>query len=137
MDAQALTGYIQQGIRQELTADGLRLYLPFFFGEGTHAPLCLYWDKNGVLHDGGRTVAELKNRAGDYRARIRNVLKNHDRVTLEGGQKLVVRHFQTCNPGPRQYLDYMGGLSRLLRVIALLTMPDFATVEEDGTVRLC
>ena len=32
MDAQALTEYIRQGIRKEVYADRIALYLPFFFG---------------------------------------------------------------------------------------------------------
>ena len=140
MDAQALTGYIWQGIRKEVSADGIRLYLPFFFGEGVTEPLCLLWDQKGVLSDGGRTLAELKKRTGDlrvYEDRIRNVLNAYGAVTLEGGHKLVVRHYQTCICGEESYLDYMGGLNRLLRVISLLCLPDTVTVEEDGTVGVC
>lgn len=140
MDARALTGYIWQGIRKEVTHDGIRLYLPFFFGEGISEPLCLIWDKKGVLSDGGRTLAELKKRTGDLRAyeeRIKNVLNAYGAVTLEGGHKLVVRHYQTCICGEESYLDYMAGLNRLLQVISLLSLPQTVTVETDGTVRLC
>lgn len=140
MDAQALTGYIRQGIRKEVTGDGIRLYLPFFFGEGDQTPLCLMWDKKGVLSDGGRTLAELKKRSGDlsaYEQRIKNVLGAYGAVTLESGHKLVVRHYQNCISGEESYPDYMAGVSRLLRVISLITLPDAVTVDEDGTVRLC
>ena len=140
MDAQALTGYIWQGIRKEVTDEEIRLYLPFFFGEGAVEPLCLIWDKKGVLSDGGRTLAELKKRTGDlrvYEERIKNVLAAHGAVTLEGGHKLVVRHYQTCICGEDSYLDYMAGLNRLLRVISLLMLPQNVTVDEDGVVSLC
>ena len=140
MDAEALTGYIWQGIRKEVTADGIRLYLPFFFGEGESEPLCLRWDRKGVLSDGGRTLDELKKRTGDlrvYEERIQNVLQAYGTVTLEGGHKLVVRHYQTCICGEESYLDYMGGLNRLLRVISLLTLPENVTIDKDGTVRVC
>ena len=140
MDAQALTGYIRQGFRKEVTADGIRLYLPFFFGEDASEPLCLIWDNKGVLSDGGRTLAQLKKRNGDLRAyeeRIQNVLGAYGAVTLEGGHKLVVRHYQTCICGEESYLDYMGGLSRLLQVISLLMLPSAVTVDQDGTVSLC
>ena len=140
MDAEALTGYIRQGIRKEVTADGIRLYLPFLFGEGESEPLCLHWDRKGVLNDGGRTLDELKKRTGDlrvYEERIQNVLQAYGTVTLEGGRKLVVRHYQTCICGEESYLDYMGGLNRLLRVISLLTLPENVTIDKDGTVRVC
>lgn len=140
MDAHTLTGYIRQGIRKEVYDDRIELYLPFYFGSGEGQPLCLIWDRNGVLSDGGRTFAELKKRVGDlsaYQRSIQNILRTNGMVTLEGGQKLVVRHFQTCISGSETYLDYLGGLSRLLRVIARISVVDTIMVDEDGTVRLC
>ena len=140
MDAQGLAGYIRQGIRKEVFDDRIELYLPFFFGNGEHEPLCLIWDRNGVLSDGGRTLLELKKRVGDlspYQRNIQNILRAHGMVTLEGGQKLTVRHFQTCIAGEETYLDYLGGLSRLLRVIAQISIVDTIMVDEDGTVSLC
>ena len=89
MDVQALNGYIRQGIGKEVFTDRIELYLPFFFGEGKTEPLCLTWDKKGVLSDGGRTLAELKKRVGDltaYAESIQNILKALGLVTLEGGQ---------------------------------------------------
>lgn len=140
MDAQALTGYIRSEIRKEVYADRIELYLPFFFGNGETQPLCLVWDKKGVLSDAGRTLAELKKRVGDltpYHDNIQNILSAHGMVTLEGGQKLTVRHFQICVSGEEEYKDYMGGLSRLLRVISLISVADTVTVDKDGTVRVC
>ena len=140
MDAQALTEYIRQGIRKEVYADRIALYLPFFFGCGETDPLCLFWDKKGILSDGGRTLAELKKRVGDltpYWDSIQNILKAHGIVALEGGHKLVVRHFQTCISGEQTYKDYLGGLNRLLRVIAQISVVDTITVDEDGTVHPC
>ena len=140
MDAQALTGYIQQGIRKEVYADRIELYLPFFFGKGESEPLCLIWDRNGILSDGGRTFAELKKRVGDltpYQDRIQNILKSLGMVTLEGGHKLVLRHFQTCISGEKTYKDYMGGLNRMLRAISLISIVDTVAVDKDGTVDLC
>ena len=140
MDAQALNGYIRQGIRKEVYTDRIELYLPFFFGEGKTEPLCLIWDKKGALSDGGRTLAELKKRVGDltpYKDSIQNILMSLGQVTLEGGQKLVVRHFQTCISGEHSYQDYLGGLNRLLRAISLISIVDTVTVDDDGAVYLC
>lgn len=140
MDAQALAGYIRQGIRKEVYDDRIELYLPFFFGNGESQPLRLIWDRNGCLSDGGRTFAELKKRVGDlsvYQRSIQNILRANGMVTLEGGQKLTVHHFQTCIAGEETYLDYLGGLARLLRVIAQISVVDTIMVDEDGTVSLC
>ena len=140
MDAQALTGYIRQGIRKEVYADRIELYLPFFFGNGESEPLCLIWDRKGTLSDGGRTFAELKKRVDDptpYQTSIQNILRSLGMVTLESGHKLVVRHFQTCYSGEKVYLDYLGGLSRMLRAISLISIVDTVTVDKDGVVHLC
>ena len=140
MDAQALGAYIRQGLRKEVYADRIELYLPFFFGEGGSEPLRLTWDRKGVLSDGGRTLSELKKRVGDLsplRDNIQNILHSLATVTLEGGQVLTVRRFQTCLCGEQQYQDYLGGLSRMLRAISLLSVADTVTVDKDGTVTLC
>ncbi len=140
MDAQALNGYIRQGIRKEVYTDRIELYLPFFFGNNVSEPLCLVWDKKGVLSDGGRTLTELKKRVGDltpYINSINNILKAFGTVTLEGGQKLVVRHFQTCISGDKTYKDYLGGLNRLLRAISQISIVDTIAVDKYGTVSLC
>lgn len=139
MDAQALAGYIRQGIRKEVHTDRIELYLPFIFG-GKEDALCLTWDKTGCLSDGGRTLTELKKRVKDltpYTDSIRRILKVNDLVTLEGGQKLTVRHYQTRITGDEESLDYLGGLNRLLRVISLISIVDTVQVMEDGTVRPC
>ena len=140
MDAQGLTDYIRQGIQKTVYPDRIELLLPFFFGEGDSPPLCLIWDKNGVLSDGGRTMKELKKRLGDlsaYRERIRNILNAMGMVTLESGHKLTVRHYQTCISPDGTYQDYMSGLSRLLRVISLISVVDAIKVDTDGTVQVC
>ena len=140
MDAQKLTEYIRQGICKKVYPDRIELSLPFFFGNGKEVPLQLVWDKNGILSDGGRTLAELKKRVGDiapYRHSIQNILAALGTVTLEGGQKLTVRQYQTCISGEETYQDYMGGLNRLLRAISLISIVDTVTVDEDGTVQLC
>lgn len=140
MDAQALNGYIRAQIRKAVYPDRIELYLPFFFGSDNDAPLCLIWDREGVLTDGGRTLRELKRRLGDlspYEKSIQNILAAFGMVSLEGGQKLVVRHFQTCVCGDKEFTDYLGGLSRLLQAIAQLSAVDTIAVDEDGTVRLC
>lgn len=140
MDAQALTGYIRQGMKKAVYPDRIELYLPFFFGDGENEPLCLTWDQKGVLSDGGRTLSQLKKRVGDltsYEHSIQNILTALGLVTLEGGQKLVVRHYQTCISGEQSYRDYLGGLSRLLRAISLISVVDTITVDEYGTVKLC
>ena len=140
MEAQALTGYIRQEIRQEVYADRIEVYLPFFFGNGESDPLCLIFNQKGVLSDRGRTLNELKKRVGDlspYQESIQNILLAHGAVTLEGGQNLVVRDFQTCIFGEETYIDYMGGLNRLLRAISLISIVDTLTVDEDGQVRPC
>ena len=140
MDAQALNTYIRQGIRKEVYADRIELFLPFFFGNGETDPLCLIWDKKGVLSDRGRTLTELKKRLGNltpYRDKIQNILASHGMVALEGGQNLVVRQFQTCISGETTYIDYMAGLNRLLRVISLISVVDTITVDAYGEVQLC
>ena len=139
MDAQALNGYILQGLRKEIYDDRIELYLPFSFGNRDASPLCLIWDRSG-LTDGGRTLAELKKRVGDlkpYEANIQNILRSLGMVALESGHKLVVRHFQTCVAGEHTYVDYMGGLSRMIRAISLISIADTVTVDTDGTVALC
>ncbi len=140
MDAQVLTDCIRQGIRKEVSADRIRLYLPFFFGNGESEPLCLIWNEKGVLSDGGRTLAELKKRVGDlttYQNRIENILSSLGMVELEGGHRLVVRHFQTRVSGENTSIDYMSGLNRMLRAISLISIADTLAVEQDGTVNLC
>ena len=134
-----MTGYIRQGIRKEVRADRIFLYLPFFFGEGQEE-ICLTWDEKGILSDGGRTFAELKKRVGDlapYRDSIQAILEKNGRVTLEAGHKLVVRHAQTCVCSGEVRMDYLHGLSRLLRVMSLISVVDTVTVSADGTVISC
>ena len=140
MDVQALNGYIGREIRRVAYQDRVEVYLPFYFGEGDSEPLCLVWDKNKVLSDGGRTLAELKKRVGDvtpYNESIANILKTYGNVKLEGGQKLVVRDFQTVIDGDRTYKDYSGGLNKLMRVISIISVVDKIKVDEDGAVIVC
>lgn len=139
MQPQAISQSIWQDIRKEVYADRILLYLPFFFGSGQEEPLCLTWDRNGVLSDGGRTLRELKKRIPNidpYQESIRNILRSHGLVTLIGGQNLTVQHYQTCLCGEETFLNYLGGLEQLLRVISQISIVDTITVEEDGTVRL-
>ena len=140
MDAQALNSYIRQEIRKEVHSDRIELYLPFVFGNGTSDTLCLVWNKDGVLSDGGRTFKELKKRVGDltpYSENIQNILTAHGMVTLESGHRLTVRNFQTCICGDDTYTDYMAGLSRLLRVISQISIVDTIKVDEYGAVYVC
>ena len=140
MDAQTLNGYIKQEIRKEVFADHIKLYLPFFFGNDNSDPLCLIWDKNGVLSDGGRTIKELQKRVGDmtpYADNIQNILASNGSVTLESGHILTVRHFQTRIYRDETNKDYMAGLSRLLRVISQISIVDAIKVDEHGTVCVC
>ena len=140
MDVNALNKYIRQEIRQELYDDLIEFYLPFFFGNDEGEPLRLIWDHKGILSDGGRTLTELKKRIGDltpYQDTIQNIVSHYGTVSLEGGQKLVVRDFQTCISGEKEYKDYAGGLSRLLQVISQISAIDMITVDTDGTVSVC
>ena len=140
MTPQALTQYIRQDIRKVVHADRIELYLPFYFRDTRQEPLRLIWDNRGVLSDGGRTIAELKKRVGDltpYQNSIQSILNACGTVSLESGTKLVVRHFQDLIRGETVCKDYTGGLSRLLRVISLISAVDTLTVSEDGTVWPC
>jgi len=140
MDAQALTDYIRQGVRQEVCPDRVELYLPFWFGNENSDPLCLVFSDKGVLSDGGRTLAELKNRLGDiapYQGRIQNILSSLGPVKLEGGHILTVPHFQTLLTDGKEMIDYMGGLNRMLRAISLISIVDTILVDEGGAVTLC
>jgi hypothetical protein len=139
MQPQALTQYIWQDIRKEVYADKIQLYLPFFFGSDRDEPLCLTWDRNGVLSDGGRTMTELKKRIPDitpYQESIRNIISTYGLITLVGGQNLTVQHYRTHTYLGETYLDYWDGLEFLLRVISQISVVDTITVDEDGTVRL-
>lgn len=140
MDSQALNGYIRQGIRKEVYADRIEVYLPFYFGNGKSDELCLVWDEKGVLSDGGRTLDELKKRLGDlspYRENIVNILEAYGTVILESGRILTVRNFQTCVYGDDEYKDYLGGLNCLIRVISLISVADKVKVDKYGAVSVC
>lgn len=140
MDVDALNGYIRQEIRRVEYPDRTELYLPFAFGGKADEPLCLTWDREGVLTDGGRTLDELKKRVGDIDVvgeNIQNILHSSGNVRLEGGQKLVVRNYQTVISGGKEYTDYLGGLDRLIRVISLISVSDSLKIDKDGTVIVC
>lgn len=137
MDAANLREYIWQGIRKEVYADTIELYLPFFFGAGVHEPLCLTWDRDGVLSDGGRTITELKNRLGDispYLDTIRMILSDCADCRLVGGQVIVKDHFQTVTYCGNEYLDYLGGLNQMLKAITTISILDTISVSEYGEV---
>lgn len=140
MNVQALNRYILQGIRKEVYEDRIELFIPFFFEKSKNGPLCLVWSKDGVLSDKGRTVSELKTRLGDlslYRNKIQNVLNAFGTVSLDGGQNLVVRSFQTVISGGEEYKDYLGGLNKLLRAISQISIIDRIHVDPHGTVSIC
>ena len=131
--ADKLKSYIWQDIRKEVYSDRVELYLPFCFGSGNDTPLCLTWRQDGTLSDGGRTLAELKNRLGDittYMDTIQEILARCYWVELVGGQNLVMSHFQTCIRGEEYFYDYVGGLTWMLQVISLISIVDTITVEE-------
>lgn len=139
MQAEKLYEYIWQDIRKKVYPDRIELYLPFFFGGNHDEPLCLTWDKNGVLSDGGRTLSELKKRLGDltpYHDTIRRILGASGNVTLVGGQNLVVKIYVTCIFGEEQYLDYLGGLRYMLKAISLISVVDTIQVSEYGEVSI-
>ena len=137
MSPEALQKYIRQDIRKEVHQDRIELYLPFFFESGDDTPLCLTWDKEGVLSDGGRTIAELRKRAGNidpYMEKLRRILNERCPVELAAGHQLVIRQFQTAISPEETYVDYLAGLSRMLRVISLISVIDTLSVSEDGEV---
>lgn len=137
MRPDALQKYIWQGIRKEVREDRIELYLPFFFASHADAPLCLTWNREGVLSDGGRTIAELRKRVGNidpYMEKLRRILNERCPVELAAGHQLVIRQFQTAISPEETYVDYLAGLSRLLRVISLISVIDTLSVSEDGEV---
>lgn len=137
MSPEALQKYIRQGIRKEVHQDRIELYLPFFFESGDDAPLCLTWNKDGVLSDGGRAIAELKKRVGDmtpHMEKIRRILNGRCPVELAAGHILVLRQYQTLITPEETYVDYLAGLSRMLRVISLISVIDTVEISEDGEV---
>lgn len=137
MQAEKLHEYIWQGIRKEVFPDRVELYLQFFFGSDRDEPLCLTWDRNGVLSDGGRTLSELKKRLGDiapYRDSIDRILAASGNVTLVGGQNLIVKSYVTCIDGEKQYLDYLHGLNQMLKAISQISIVDTIRVSKYGEV---
>lgn len=134
MQAEKLQGYIWQNIRKEVYQDEIELYLPFFFGNEQDEPLCLIWNENGVLSDGGRTMKELRNRLGDltpYMDAIHFILDQDAPVALVGGQNLVVKHHRTCIYLGEEYIDYLASLSWLLKTISRISVVDTLTLEEE------
>lgn len=137
MSPEALQKYIRQDIRKEVHQDRIELYLPFFFESGDDAPLCLTWNKDGVLSDGGRAIAELKKRVGDmtpHMEKIRRILNKRCPVELAAGHILVLKQYQSVITPEETYVDYLAGLSRMLRVISLISVIDTLSVSEDGEV---
>ncbi len=137
MKPEKLQEYIWQGTRKEVHTDKIELHLPFFFGYGDDTPLCLTWDKDGVLSDGGRTMSELKKRVGDmepYMEKIRNILNFRNPVELVAGHKLVVRQFNTVVTPEETYVDYRNGMSYMIRTISLISVVDTIAVSENGEV---
>lgn len=133
MKQEKLREYIWQDIRKEVYPDRVELYLPFFFGKESAEPLCLTWDRNGILSDGGRTMKELRNRLGDltpYMDAIHFILDQDAPVALVGGQNLVVKHNQTYSYMGEEYINYMASLSWLLKSISRVSVVDTLTLEE-------
>ena len=139
MDAVNLHTYIWQGIRKDVQADKIQLYLPFFFGAESDEPLCLTWSRDGVLSDSGRTVSELKKRVGDiqpYLHTIQVILSRCGDCRLVAGQAIVKDHFQTVISGEKQYSDYLGGLNLMLKAISLISTLDSISISDHGEVCL-
>lgn len=139
IDAVKLREYIWQGIRKEVHGDKIELYLPFFFGEGIDEPLCLTWDRKGVLSDGGRTISELKKRVGDIRPyldTIHAILARCGDCKLVGGQTIVKEHFQTVIIREEEHLAYLHGMNLMLKAITLISILDTISVSEHGEVAL-
>ena len=125
MDANAIHKYIWQGIRKEVYADRIELYLPFYFGNPCNKELCLTWDRKGVLSDGGRTISELECRVGNiqpYVAAIREILAQCGDFKLVGGRIIVKEHFQIVRSGDTEYLDYLRGMNHMLEAIARISI---------------
>jgi len=137
MQPEALSQAIGQDIRTVVHADRIELYIPFFFGGTDDAPLCLTWDRDGILSDGGRTVAELKKRLGNdltpWEENIRHVL-HHSAAVLVGGQKLEVTPSCSRSPNGESYKDFLRAYRYMLEVMSLLSIIDTITVDTDGTV---
>lgn len=139
MKPEKLQEYIWQGIRKEVYANKIELHLPFFFGNGEDAPLCLTWSDDGTLSDGGRTMAELKKRVGDitpHMEKIRNILNFCNPVELVAGHILVIRQFNTVIAPDETYVDYRAGLSHLLQTISQISAVDTILVSKTGEVSL-
>lgn len=137
IEAMKLREYIWQGIRKEVGADEIRFYVPFFFGTEDDMPLCLTWDRDGTLSDGGRTISELKKRVGDilpYLDSIHRILARCADCRLVGGQIIVKDRFQTVISGQEQYPDYLGGMNHMLKAITLISVLDTISVSDDGEV---
>ena len=127
MDAQALREYVWQGLRKEVYADKIEIFIPFYFGSHSDQPLCLTWNRDGILSDGGRTVAELEKRVGSiqpYLDEIYAILSECGDCRLVSGRILVKDQFQTMISGENQYLDYLGGMNQVLRAITRISMVD-------------
>ena len=124
MDARALHKSIWQGIYKEVSADKIQLYIPFYFGSGNDAPLCLTWDRNGMLSDGGRTITELESRLGcvqPYMEQIHAILTKNGDCQLVSGRIIVKKQFQSVISDDHQYQDYLGGMNHMLKAISLIS----------------
>ena len=127
MDAKVLNEYIWQGLRKEVYADKIELYLPFFFGNTCDQPLCLTWNRDGVLSDGGRTIAELEKRLGDirpYMADICAILSQCSDCQLVSGRMIVKKQYRTVICGDNQYSDYLAGMNQMLNAITRISVID-------------
>ena len=125
MDAGTVHDYIWQGIQKKVYADRIELHLPFYFGNNNDKPLCLTWDRNGILSDGGRTIAELEKRDRNihsYMDTVRMILSQCGDCKLVGGRIIIKENFQTVISRDTQYQDYLGGMNDMLEAIARISV---------------
>ncbi len=137
MEGSKLQEFIWQGIQKDVCDDHIKLYLPLLFGRENGEPLCLIWDKNGILSDGGRTISELEQRIGTvqpYRNKIISILSRCGDCKLVSGRIIVKEHFQTVISSDGEYLDYLGGMNHMLKAITQISVVDTVLINEDGTV---
>lgn len=139
MEGSKLQEIIWQGIRREVCNDYIKLYLPFYFGKERDNPLCLTWDRNGVLSDGGRTISELEQRVGNvqpHHNKIMRILSRCGDCKLVGGRIIVKEDFQTVISPQGEYLDYLAGMNQMLKAITQISVVDTIRIDEDGTVSI-
>jgi hypothetical protein len=139
MNGGRLQEMIWQGIRKEVCEDCVKLYLPFFFGHKNDEPLCLTWNRKGILSDGGRTISELERRLGNiqpYQNMIISLLSRCGDCKLVGGRTIVKEHFQKVISPDGEYWDYLAGMNQMLKAITQISVIESIQFNEDGTVSI-